>query len=533
MKLYLCSGPESDTSARVLDKEVIIDNVYFIYELLDECIDAGVIQMTDYNILKEYIKVIPNRPHFELQTKEYSGSSSESDHDDDPDSRSKSNKSKQKNKDIKKIRSTHNQAVKADELVLEENYINSSIVRASSSAINWRPKGIYYAKNEIYVDIVENCEFLYDLEQQVILQNEVFGNCFVKCYLSGMPTCTLGFNETRISNIDSDEPIVEEVTERPDNQLILGEDQERDPDEDMELRDSVEDQELRAFKKHIPFRNIQFHQCVELDTIYKDNLMRFIPPDDKFILMSYHVEQQRQRRKLPLFMVKPLYRIDPTNRRLQVLCVLSTSFRKRLHGKDLKIKIPINPLLFDVLFDDNLKYKAEIGHVNFQVDSSELIWEIEQFSGNNPSIKMMAELPISDKVSDLTVSQIHSTIQNSAHSYHRTHESDEDDNESAKRELDKYYGVNGSKSSSIEEIQKSLTKIQSFNHVKLSYNIPMLSYTGLKLNYLKVDEQNLKYTCFPWVRYVTQSGRTNTTLLASKSTCTYRFKLGATCFEFK
>ena len=39
---------------------MIVDNFPLIYELLDECMDFGVIQLTDYNILKEYIKMEVN-----------------------------------------------------------------------------------------------------------------------------------------------------------------------------------------------------------------------------------------------------------------------------------------------------------------------------------------------------------------------------------------------------------------------------------------------------------------------------------------
>lgn len=508
MTFYLCNKPSTPS---ILDKDVILDNIYFVYEVLDECMDSGIIQMTDYNILKEYIKMIPSVPRID-NDKLYDSDSSESDHEIDD----KLKNHKPNSKDVKKIRSTHNRAVKADEVIIDENHVNSSILRASSLAINWRPKGIFYAKNEIYVDLIENCDFLYDLQNNVILNNEVFGNCIVRCYLSGMPSCTIGFNETRISKIDNEKT---DDSKRSGNQLSA------DLDE--------EETEIANHKRQIPFQTIQFHQCVELDSIYNDNLMKFIPPDDKFVLMSYHVEQQKQRRKLPLFMIKPTFRINKVTKKLQILCILSSSFKKRLHGKNLVIKIPINPVLFHVLVETDLKYKTESGKVDFKIDSSELIWTLDDLPGNSSSVKMMTEVSLQDDIDNLTTDQIQSTLQNQVS---EPDESDnEDDIEEARKELDKYYGVNGSKSSAFEEIQRKLKKIKSFNHIKFSYNIPMLSYTGLKLNYLKVEETDMKYTCFPWVRYETQSGnnnqKTNLTLVNSSSNCTYRFKLGICNFQ--
>lgn len=583
LKYYLCYANDTYNQELSFDKEVVMDNVYFIYELLDECMDQGIIQMTDYNILKEYIKIMPNRPVLNLHSEDtYFLSSSDSDSDSDSNvaansdsthnkeqSNNKKTKSKRKKvkasrKEFAGVKSTKNQAIKTDAITVDETQVNSSILRASSLSINWRPKGIFYAKNEIYIDMIENCEFHFDLQENVILRNEVFGNCFIKCYLSGMPICVVGFNETRISKIDNDDSskdqdLGNDPELRKGNQLKV---EQFDDDDDYNNYDSnanddndnitentesndnelAESVKLQESKRHIPFRNIQFHQCVELDSIYKNNLMKFIPPDDKFILMSYQIEQQRQRRKLPLIMIKPTYRIKREAHKLQVLVILSTNFKKRLHGKNLMVKIPINPLLFQVIIDDeenSLKYKTEVGDVSYQVDSSELIWNLDNFAGNNPSIKMMAELSVNSNIEQLTPEKIAITLQNRTSAKqvdsNNTTYTTYDDNEEAKRELDRYYGVNGSKSTLIEEIQKNLTMIKSFNHVKMSFNIPMLSYSGLRVNYLKVDEPHLKYTCFPWVRYVTQSDKVNLSLFSStpKSNCTYRFKLGLNCFTFE
>lgn len=495
VKHYLCEKTKSKRDI-AFDRDVILDNVYFIYELLDECMDIGIIQTTDYNILKEYIKIMPNIPRLRSDDSDEEHIDTEEDHH------------KSKDKDLKNVKSTHNQAIKTDIIPVEDTFINSSILRASSSSINWRPKGIFYAKNEIFVDMVESCDFYYDLQKDHIIRNEVNGNLHVKCYLSGMPTCTIGFNETKISSIENDEV----VPEREGNQL-----------NDVDEGDEGDDQAIVKEKKHIPFRNIQFHQCVQLDSIYHNNLMRFIPPDDTFILMSYQVEQQKQKRKLPLIMIKPTYRIKKQERKLQILVILSTQFRRRLHAKNLHIRLPINPILFNVNMEEDLKYKTELGSVSYQVDKSEIVWNIDNITGNNPSIKMMAELSIDE--SNLDMDDIQSSLQNKL-DHHEEELEDWDENEEAKRELDQYYGVNGAQTSLIQEIQKKTRKIKQFNDIKITFNIPMLSYTGLRLNFLKVEEEEMKYTCFPWIRYTT-------VLEPNPQTNIYKFKLGSNCFQIE
>ena len=562
-----------------LSKEVIMDSSTLIFELLDECMDFGIVQVTDYKILREYIKVEANLPklgHYGEQRDEYSSESDievgdKSDH-----------KRKQAKDKIKKVKSTHNQAVNADIIDTDASYINTSVLRATSLAISWRPKGIFYPKNEIYIDIIENCEFLFSLSTNSIKRNEVYGRCLVKCYLSGMPVCKLGFNEKYISGIDNEDEYMtyedskNEDTVRSDNLLKLedsnltvdGDDENLSEDgieetldgikstvelgeEDTKTTDDIvsenipnENHRKRKKKNHkIPIRNIQFHQCIELASVYKENIINFIPPDDKFVLMTYHVEQQKQKRKLPLIMVKPTYRILKLSNKLQIMCILSTNFKKRLHCRNLIIKIPINPHLIRLdheanEFSDGMKFKAEIGNVSYKIDSSELFWYVDNVNGKIGAMKMMAEMALASKDNDnLTLEAVQDSLNNKYMQQSDAIEDLDDDTE-AKEDLDRYYGVNGAVSSLAKRIQKLIKFSQNFNQVKCSFNIPMLSYSGLKLTYLKVAEEQMKYTCFPWVRYITESNSdtysSNKVEDESLSTrdCNYNFELGLNCFQF-
>lgn len=551
-----------------LTKEAIMDSSTLIYELLDECMDFGIVQVTDYKILREYIKVEANLPKLGTYEDNWNDLSSDSDKEKGEKSDSKRKTAKKK---IKEVKSTHNQAINDDVNEIEASYINSSVLRATSLAISWRPKGIFYAKNEIYIDIIENCEFQFSLATNSIKRNEIYGRCVVKCYLSGMPNCKLGFNEKYISGIDNEDDYRgnhenDDPISRTDNQLKIqdididdegeeGDDesaiedegtrnevkQDEDLESNMSITDSTNSPKKRKRHNKIPIRNIQFHQCIELASIYKDNIINFTPPDDKFVLMTYYVEQQKQKRKLPLFMVRPTYRIVKSTNKLQILCTLSTNFKKRLHCRNLTIKIPINPHIIRIEhhkneLKDGMKFKAELGDVNYKIDSSELYWHIDNVNGKLTNIKMMAEMSLSPKYNEeLTLKSIEESLNNR---YRQDYKStDLDDEGDAKADLDKYYGVNGASSSLAVKIQKQIKATQSFNYVKCSFNIPMFSYSGLRLTYLKVTEEQMKYSCFPWVRYITESSDTTGSSKVedeslSTRDCNYTFELSLDCFQF-
>lgn len=566
---------QSQTSV-CLTRDTIVDNLVIIFDLLDECMDFGVIQLTDYNILKEYIKVEVNLPKSVHPESDSTDSDSESEVEEVTKKKKKTKKKKTKSKEV---RSTYNQANIEDVMNQDTSLVNSSVLRTYSLSINWRPKGIFYAKNEIYLDIIELCEFLYDLGNSKAMRNVVFGTCAVKCYLSGMPVCEVGFNtgkgEGKHAGNQLPEPVVEldeEIaedneheeqkagSENPDEELKADTDEEKqketglregllalalDGEGDLsvvrkevpENHDQETHQEIQESSResldvtpinhfsllnspdaHGKIRNVQFHQCTKLNSLQRTNLVSFVPPDDKFVLMTYNVELPHK--KVPLIMIKPTYKVTETS--LQIMCVLNTSIKKRLHCQGLDIRIPINPNLFDIDVA-GLKYKTEMGEVNYKIDSSELVWLIPDITGKK-MVKMMAQLPLTqDPPSSV---QLENTLNNREDGGSPDLDSDESESE-----LDKFYGVNGSSSSLKRRILKSI-KHRLFNFVVVTFKIPMMSYSGLKLSYLKVEEELMKYSCFPWVKYVTEAAQiSDVPLLALASAPhSYRFKLATDCF---
>lgn len=131
-----------------LEEESIRDNFVIIYELLDEVMDFGIPQMTDTNLLKQYI------------TQDY----------------------------FKLIRSSSQRMVQPPNAV--------------TNSVNWRSEGITYRKNEAFLDVIESINMLINAQGQV-LNSEILGQVKVKSYLSGMPDLRLGLNDKGIFNNES------------------------------------------------------------------------------------------------------------------------------------------------------------------------------------------------------------------------------------------------------------------------------------------------------------------------------------------
>lgn len=119
-----------------LEEESIRDNFVIIYELLDEMMDFGIPQITETKILKEYITQNAYR--------------------------------------------------------LEAAAVRPPL--AVTNAVSWRQEGVYYRKNEVFLDVVESVNLLVNANGNV-LTSEILGAIKMKSQLSGMPELRLGLND--------------------------------------------------------------------------------------------------------------------------------------------------------------------------------------------------------------------------------------------------------------------------------------------------------------------------------------------------
>lgn len=128
-----------------IDEENIKQNFVVIYELLDECIDNGVITTTDPLFLQENIKT--SYP------------------------------------DLNKAVTKKDASLKGPEV---------------GKNITWRKEGIKYRSNEIYIDIIERLTLIVSTSG-VVTKSEVVGEVEGNSKLSGMPNVEIVLNQRPIS----------------------------------------------------------------------------------------------------------------------------------------------------------------------------------------------------------------------------------------------------------------------------------------------------------------------------------------------
>lgn len=171
-----------------LEEEPLRDNFVLVYELLDEIMDFGYPQVSETKVLKEYI----------MQSTKFLAAK-------------------------KKQPSTAPQAI--------------------TNAVSWRPEGIRYKKNEVFLDVVEKVDLLAS-QSGSVLSSEIRGSVQMRTYLTGMPELKLGLNDK----------LMLEATGK------------------------------RVRGKAIELEDIKFHQCVRLNRFEQDRTISFIPPDGEFEL---------------------------------------------------------------------------------------------------------------------------------------------------------------------------------------------------------------------------------------------------------
>lgn len=252
-----------------LEEESIRDNFVLIYELLDELMDFGYPQTTETKILQEYI-----------------------------------------------TQQSHK---------LE---VAPRPPPAVTNAVSWRPEGLKYRKNEVFLDVIESVNLLVNTNGNV-LRSEIVGSVKMKVYLTGMPELRLGLNDK-----------------------VLFENTGRSKSKAVELED------------------VKFHQCVRLSRFENDRTISFIPPDGEFELMSYRLNTH----------VKPLIWIESvierhSHSRVEYMIKAKSQFKKRSTANNVEIIIPVPE---DA---DSPKFKTSIGTIKYAPEKNSVVWNIKSFQG--------------------------------------------------------------------------------------------------------------------------------------------------------
>jgi len=228
------------------NEDSIRNNFVLIYELLDEVLDYGYPQNCSADVLKMYITQEGNRK------------------------------------------------------AAAERAQNSGVTIQATGAISWRKDGIKYRKNELFIDVVENCNLLMS-SKGTILRNDVSGAIMVKCYLSGTPECKFGLND----------------------KLLL--------DNEAKMKKS----NVRRAGSGIEIDDVSFHQCVKLGKFDMDRTISFVPPDGEFQLMTYRITENVNLPFRVLPVVKELGRT-----RLEINIKVKSMFTFKLFATNVVMKIP-------------------------------------------------------------------------------------------------------------------------------------------------------------------------------------------------
>lgn len=257
------------------------DNFVITYELLDEMLDFGYPQITEEKVLSQYIKTSSNKliDHSE----------------------------------------------KMDEI---------SLTSVATSSVGWRPEGIKYPKNEIFLDVVEKLNILIS-GNGTVLSSEIVGCIKMNSQLSGMPECKLGLNDKALF----------ELTGRTTK------------------------------SKLIDLDDIKFHPCVKLPKFEAERIINFIPPDGKFELMSYRLSA----------IVKPLFSVECilenfTNSKIEYAVKVKSHFKSKTNANNVEVIIPV-PM------DANAPYfKTNTGSVKYTPDQEAMVWYIKSYPGEKEYI---------------------------------------------------------------------------------------------------------------------------------------------------
>ncbi|OMJ08968.1 AP-1 complex subunit mu-1 [Smittium culicis] len=253
-----------------LEEESIRDNFVIIYELLDEMMDYGIPQLTESKILQEYITQESHALEIQLHPP-----------------------------------------------------------TAATNAVSWRSDGIFYRKNEVFLDIVESINMLIN-SNGTVLSGDIMGAIKMKVYLSGMPELRLGLNDKTM----------------------------------------FEKSGKSSKGKAIEMEDVKFHQCVRLNKFESDRTISFIPPDGDFELMTYRLGVQIK----PLIICESV--VETHRGRIEYLIKAKSQFKQRSTANNVEIIVPVPE------DSDSPKFKCSTGSVSYAPEINSFVWKIKQFGGS-------------------------------------------------------------------------------------------------------------------------------------------------------
>ncbi|QEU60161.1 Apm4 [Kluyveromyces lactis] len=300
------------------DEDVLKDEFMLLYEILELTLENGIPQTTD---LAQIIPRVSRKPI--------------------------ENNTTSKSTDLDDFLSGSS-ILKAPKLSKRSS---SSIALSSLSECPWRPSGLKYKKNEVYLDINEKITILVGKDGSIV-KSFVDGSVDCVSHLSGMPLCQLGLNDTYSihGNEKSELSIVEMMSEY-----------------DIKNKKAIPN----AAAGSVILEDCKFHQCVQLNKYEANRVIQFVPPDGPFQLMQYRVIDNIN---IP-FNVIPEVEIVK-NSILNYKVTLRSLYPSNVSAKDVTVKIPVPPTTIKCDFN------VSGGKCKYDAGEKCMIWKYNKYKGS-------------------------------------------------------------------------------------------------------------------------------------------------------
>ncbi|OBA27648.1 AP-1 complex subunit MU-1 [Hanseniaspora valbyensis NRRL Y-1626] len=196
--------------------------------------------------------------------------------------------------------------------------------------------------------------------------------------------------------------------------------------------------------------DLKFHQCVKLSNYENNKTITFIPPDGEFTLLQYKLNCTSKMLK-PLILCDTQYDLHEGSR-LQIIVRLRSNYKKQSIANNVLVYVPVTNEY------DTPTFKHNHGKVKIVTDDNDpsksfMVWKLKNLAGGK-DYGLVAEL------------QLPSTTAQS------------------------------------KKKNEYLSKLPT----RIEFQIPYYTTSGIQVKYLKVNEPQLGYKTYPWVRYITESG---------------------------
>lgn len=354
-KLILSDG--SDTSAisnKSLTEIDITDNFIAIYEILDRILDYGYVQDWDLQTIKSTLNAhITHGKGIQIRSP-----------------------TKRKSGDDR--RSSNGLIRSGSRLLSRANVLrHRSSSQASLQGISGKRKG------RITLNVNEKVSMLVS-HSGTVVRAFVEGSIDVASKFTGHPECSFRLVRQKM-------PIMGRYRGADDEYMVASDGEDDNDDDDDDDADDVDNRDIlegsTSSGKHL--RDCNFHGCVNLQQFEIDGVVRFVPPEEDFIVMKYRADIS----SAPFIVY-----FHPSGSKfdsLEFTIELWSHYPKEQMASDVVLKIPTPPDTIGANVD------ADTGKSRLLSQDECIEWHIKKLAGQRVS-KLSAALDLSKDSDDKT-----------------------------------------------------------------------------------------------------------------------------------